>query len=152
MCVMENLEAAGLTLPDVAAPVGAYVSAVRAGGLVTTSGQLPMRNGTLLAEGKVEADVSLETAKKCAAQASLNAIAAMATQVDSLDEITRILRVTVYVNSSPGFTAQAQVANGASDVLAAAFGETGRHTRSAVGVAELPLNAPVEVDVMAAVS
>ena len=151
MSVAENLERAGLTLPEVAAPVGAYVPAVLAGGLVATSGQLPMLNGALAAEGKVGDDVSLESARNCAAQAALNAIAAIATQVDSLDEIARILRVTVYVNSSPGFTAQAQVANGASDVLAAVFGELGRHTRCAVGVAELPLNAPVEVDVLAAV-
>jgi enamine deaminase RidA (YjgF/YER057c/UK114 family) len=152
MSVTENLEAAGLTLPDVASPVGAYVPAVSGGGLVTTSGQLPTVDGTLLAEGKVSGDVSLETAQQCARQAALNAIAAMATQVDSLDRVTRILRVTVYVNSSPGFTDQAQVANGASEVLAIAFGDVGRHTRCAVGVAELPLDAPVEVDVIAAVS
>lgn len=152
MSVAENLERAGLTLPEVAAPVGAYVPAVLVGGLVATSGQLPMLDGTLLAEGKVGDDVPLESARQCASQAALNAIAAIATQVDSLDRIARILRVTVYVNSSPGCTAQAQVANGASDVLAAVFGEVGRHTRCAVGVAELPLNAPVEVDVIAAVS
>jgi enamine deaminase RidA (YjgF/YER057c/UK114 family) len=149
--VTENLELAGLTLPDVAAPVGSYVPAVAGGGMVTTAGQLPMVDGSLLAEGKVSGDVSLEVAQQCARQAALNAIAAIATQVDSLDRVTRILRVTVYVNSSPGFTDQAQVANGASEVLAIAFGDVGRHTRCAVGVAELPLNAPVEVDVIAAV-
>lgn len=151
MSVTENLERAGLTLPEVATPVGSYVPAIAAGGMIATSGQLPTVDGSLLAEGKVSGDVSLETAQGCARQAGLNAIAAMAAQVESLDAITRIVRVTVYVNSSPGFSGQAKVANGASDIMATAFGEVGRHTRCAVGVAELPLNAPVEVDVIATV-
>lgn len=142
----ERLAQAGLTLPAVAAPVGSYLPANRTGHHIYTSGQLPMREGKLVYSGKVPADVSLEEAADGAAIAVLNALAAAAQVAGGVDNITRVVRVCVFVSSSLGFHDQPQVANGASDLLTTIFGETGRHARSAVGVAELPLNAPVEVE------
>jgi enamine deaminase RidA (YjgF/YER057c/UK114 family) len=138
----------GLTLPAVAAPLAAYVPAVRVGDLVHTSGQLPSVAGQLMAVGKVGAAVSAETATECAATAALNALAAVAAEVGGLDSIGRVVKVVVYVASAPDFTGQPQVANGASRLLGDVFGEAGRHARSAVGVAVLPLDAPVEVELV----
>ena len=146
MTLTEKLRALALELPEVVAPVGAYVPAVRCGKLVFTSGQLPTRNGQLFAEGQVPTDVALEAAQLAACQACLNALAAAAAEAGSLEAIARILRLNVFVNSARGFTDQAKVANGASELLGELF-ETG-HTRCAVGVAELPLNAPVELDLI----
>jgi enamine deaminase RidA (YjgF/YER057c/UK114 family) len=138
----------GLELPPVPAPVAAYVPAVRVGDLVHSSGQLPSRAGELTATGKVGAEVSAEVASACARTAVLNALAAVSEAAGGIDEIARVVRVVVFVASAPDFTAQAQVGNGASTLLGEVFGEAGRHARSAVGVAVLPLDAPVEVELV----
>lgn len=147
MGVKERLAEAGLELPVAAAALGAYVPAVRTGNLIFTSGQLPMVAGELLKAGIVGAEVSLDAARACAERCALNALAAAATVCD-LDAVTRVVKLTGYVASAPGLTAQPAVVDGASAVLAAAFGEAGRHAREAVGVAALPLGAPVEVAVV----
>ena len=152
MTAEQRLLDLGLELPDAPAPVGAYVPAVLAGGLVFTAGQLPMLDGKLTAIGKVSTDVPLDQAQAAARQAALNALAAVRAQVGSLDRLTRVVRLNVFVNSSPGFTDQAKIANGASELLVEVFGQAGRHTRCAIGAAELPLNAPVELDLIAEVS
>ena len=145
----ERLAALGLTLPPVAAPVAAYVPAVRTGGFVYTSGQLPTVDGKLPAVGKVGAEVSAADAAGMARTCALNALAAAASAAGGLDAIGRIVKITGFVASAPGFSGQPQVVNGASELLIEVFGEDGRHARSAVGVAELPLNAPVEVELIA---
>lgn len=149
MTASKRLAELKLTLPKVAAPVGSYVPAVLSGGHVFTSGQLPIRDGNVVHRGKVPGDVSLEDATEGAAMAILNAVAAAAQAAGGLEKISRIVRVCVFVNSSPGFTDQPKVANGASDLLVKIFGQTSRHARAAVGVAELPLNAAVEVELVA---
>ncbi|MBF6576904.1 RidA family protein [Nocardia farcinica] len=143
----ENLDRLGVTLPAVAAPVAAYIPAIRTGSLVYTSGQLPFVDGELSAVGKVGAEVSLETAKEAARLCALNGLAAVHDLI-SLDEVTRIVKVVGFVASTPGFTDQPIVVNGASELLGEVFGEAGVHARSAVGVAELPKNAPVEVELV----
>ena len=145
----ERLAALGLTVPEVAAPVAAYVPALRNGDQVFTSGQLPMRAGELIATGKVGAEVTPEEAYACAQQCALNAIAAIKAEIGDLSLVKRIVKVVVFVASVPEFTGQPKVANGASELLGEAFGEAGVHARSAVGVAALPLDAPVEVEVLA---
>ncbi len=147
----ERLAALGLTLPPVAAPVAAYVPAVRTGTYVYTSGQLPMVNGKLPAVGKVGDEVSAQDAAGMARTCALNALAAAASAAGGLEAIRRIVKVTGFVASAPGFGGQAQVINGASELLIEVFGEDGKHSRSAIGVAELPLNAPVEVELIAEV-
>jgi enamine deaminase RidA (YjgF/YER057c/UK114 family) len=147
-----RLAARGLVLPEVAAPLAAYVPAVLTGSYVYTSGQLPMSGGKLLATGKVGAEVSAEEAAELAATCALNAVAAAASVAGGLDGIRRIVKVTGFVASSPEFTGQAQVINGASELLLDVFGDAGRHARSAVGMAVLPLNAPVEVELIAEVA
>ena len=144
----KRLAELGLTLPAVAAPLAAYVPAVRVGDLVYTSGQLPSVEGTLAALGKVGAEVSPETAAACARLATLNALAAIAAEVGGLDGVARVVKVVVFVASDPSFTGHAQVANGASQLLGEVFGAAGAHARSAVGVAVLPLDAPVEVELV----
>ena len=144
----ERLAELGLEIPEVAKPVAAYVPAVRSGNQVFTSGQLPMRSGELLATGKVGAGVTEEEAYACAQQCALNAIAAIKAEVGDLSLVKRIVRVGVFVASSPSFTAQAKVANGASELLGTVFAEAGVHARAAVGVAVLPLDAAVEVEVL----
>ncbi|MFM9376962.1 RidA family protein [Gordonia sp. VNK21] len=148
-----RLAALGIDLPAVAAPVAAYVPAVRHGDLVYTSGQLPFVDGALPAAGKVGDGpglVSADDAKTAARQCALNALAAVDALV-GLDAITRIVKVTGFVASAPGFGGQPQVINGASEVLGEIFGDDGVHARSAVGVAELPLDSPVEVELIVAV-
>jgi len=145
--VAARLAAAGFELPTGPAALGDYVPAVRTGSLVFTSGQLPMVSGSLLANGSVGAEVDAETAHACAVRCALNALAAASTVCD-LDEVTRVVKLTGYVASAAGFTAQPGVINGASAVMGAAFAEVGRHARAAVGVASLPLGAPVEVEIV----
>lgn len=145
---MERLAELGLTLPPVATPLAAYLPAVRGTQLVFTSGQLPLRAEELIATGKVGAEVSPEVAFECAQQCALNAIAAIQAEVGDLALVKRVLKVVVFVASAPDFTGQPQVANGASELLGEVFGEAGKHARSAVGVAVLPRNAPVEVEVI----
>jgi enamine deaminase RidA (YjgF/YER057c/UK114 family) len=147
----ERLAALGLTLPPVAPPVAAYVPAVRTGMYVYTSGQLPTVNGKLPAVGKVGDEVSAQDAAGMARTCALNALAAAASAAGGLEAIRRIVKVTGFVASAPGFGGQAQVINGASELLIEVFGEDGKHSRSAIGVAELPLNAPVEVELIAEV-
>jgi enamine deaminase RidA (YjgF/YER057c/UK114 family) len=144
----ERLADLGLAVPDVAAPVAAYVPAVRTGSYVYTSGQLPMREGELMRSGKVGAEVSPEEAHECARQCALNALAAVRSQVGDLSAVTRVVKVVGFVASAPGFTAQPQVVNGASELLGQVFGASGQHARSAVGVAVLPMDAPVEVELV----
>lgn len=146
-----RLAALGLTLPEVAAPVAAYVPAVRTGDFVFTAGQLPVVDGRLVATGKVGADVGTAEATTLARTCALNALAAAASAVGGLSAIRRIVKVTGFVASAPDFTGQPQVVNGASELLLEVFGEAGRHARSAVGTAVLPLDAPVEVELIAEV-
>jgi enamine deaminase RidA (YjgF/YER057c/UK114 family) len=149
--VAKRLAELGLTLPEVVPPVAAYVPAVRNGSLVWTSGQLPMVGGSLSATGLVGADVTAEDAKDLARTCALNALAAVGSVAD-LDSVVRVVKVVGFVASAPGFYGQPGVINGASELLGEVFGEAGRHARSAVGVAVLPLNAPVEVEVVVEVS
>ncbi len=148
----ERLAGLGLTLPPVATPVAAYVPAVRTGNYVYTSGQLPIADGKLQGTGKVGDGVAPGEAAALARIAALNALAAAASVAGGLDAITRIVKVTCFVASAPSFTGQAQVANGASELLIEVLGEAGRHARSAVGMAVLPLDTPVEVELIAEVA
>jgi enamine deaminase RidA (YjgF/YER057c/UK114 family) len=147
----QRLEALGLTLPAVARPLAAYVPAVRSGSFVYTAGQLPVVDGKLLATGKVGADIGAVEAAALARICALNALAAAVSVAGSLSAIRRIVKVTGFVASTADFTAQAQVVNGASELLLEVFGESGRHARSAVGTAVLPLDAPVEIELIAEV-
>ena len=144
----ERLAALGLTLPPVAPPQAAYVPAVRTGNHVYVSGQLPLADGKLQATGKVGDTVTAEEAAGLARICALNALAAAAGAAGGLDAITRVVKVTGFVASAPGFTGQAQVINGASEFLIEVLGEAGRHARSAVGMAVLPLDSPVEVEII----
>ena len=146
--VEERLRALGHTVPDVAPPVAVYVPAVQTGNLVYTSGQLPLVSGVLMGTGKVGAEVTPERAAQMAGQCALNAVAAIRALVGDLDRVVRVVKVVGFVASDPGFSGQPGVVNGASELLGAAFGEAGVHARSAVGVAVLPLDAPVEVEVI----
>lgn len=136
----------GISIPAVTKPVAAYVPAVASGNLVMTAGQLPFVDGVLPATGKVGAEVAADDAVGYARTAVLNALAAAQSVIGSLDRVTRVIKVVVFVASAPDFTGQPAVANGASTVLGEIFGERGQHARSAVGVAVLPLDAPVEVE------
>ncbi|MCX6396287.1 MAG: RidA family protein [Propionibacteriales bacterium] len=143
-----RLEALGLSIPEVAKPLAAYIPAVRSGNHVFTSGQLPMRDGQLMATGKVGGEVGLDEAVACAQQCALNALAAVNAELGSLSAITRIVKVVVFVASTSDFTGQPQVANGVSELLGQVFGDAGQHVRSAVGVPVLPLDSPVEVELI----
>ncbi len=149
--VEERLEALGLKVHDVVPPVAAYVPAVRTGNYVFTAGQLPFVDGALVATGKVGAEVTPERASELAAICALNAIAAVKSVVP-LDTVVRVVKVVGFVASTPDFTGQPGVINGASNLLLEAFGEVGAHARSAVGVASLPLDAPVEVEMIVEVA
>jgi enamine deaminase RidA (YjgF/YER057c/UK114 family) len=142
----EKLAELGLSVPPVAAPVAAYVPAVRSGNHVFTSGQLPTRDGRLMATGKVGGEVSQEQAVECARQCGLNALAAIRAEVGELSAVKRVVKVVAFVASTTDFTGQPVVANGVSELLGEVFGDAGRHARSAVGVPVLPLDAPVEVE------
>jgi enamine deaminase RidA (YjgF/YER057c/UK114 family) len=146
--VEDRLAELGLSVPAVATPVASYVPSVRSGSLVYTSGQLPMASGELMATGKVGGAVTPEEAAACARQCALNAIAAVKAEVGDLDAVRRVVKVVCFVASETDFTGQPQVANGASDLLGHAFGDAGAHARSAVGVPVLPLDAPVEVEIV----
>jgi enamine deaminase RidA (YjgF/YER057c/UK114 family) len=142
----DRLVELGLTIPDVPKPAGAYVPALKSGNLVFTAGQLPTVGGQLPATGKVGAEVSPELAKDLARNCVLNGLAAARGVIGSLDRITRVVKVVGFVASDPSFTGQPGVINGASELLGEIFGEIGQHARSAVGVAVLPLDAPVEIE------
>lgn len=144
----QRLTAMGLEVPPVVAPLAAYVPAVRSGALVFTAGQLPMHDGAMPYTGKVGAEVSAEQGYACARYSALNALAAVKAEIGELSRIRRIVKVVVFIASTPDFVDQPQVANGASELLGEVFGEAGKHARSAVGVAALPLDAPVEVELV----
>lgn len=143
----QRLSDIGLALPPVNPPVAAYVPATKVGNLVYTAGQLPMVQGALVATGKVGAGITPEQAKELAQVCALNAIAAAGTVCD-VEDIDRVIKVVAFVASAPGFNGQPTVANGASELFGSVFGDAGKHARSAVGVSELPLDAPVEVEVI----
>jgi enamine deaminase RidA (YjgF/YER057c/UK114 family) len=145
MSVADRLAELGIELPEASAPAGSYVPTVRTGNLVFTSGQVPFVNGKLPATGKVGAEVSPEDAKGYARQCAINVLAAVQAAV-GLDAVVRVVKVVGFVASADGFSGQSGVVNGASDLFVEVFGEAGRHARSAVGMAELPLGAPVEVE------
>jgi enamine deaminase RidA (YjgF/YER057c/UK114 family) len=145
MDLRENLKELGLSIPVAAKPVAAYLPATRTGNLIFTAGQLPMLEGSLVREGKVGQEVTVEEAKDLARLCALNCLAAVETLLP-IEKITRIVRVVGYVNGVSGFVSQPAVMNGASELFVALWGESGKHARSAIGVADLPLNAPIEVE------
>ncbi|PJJ03448.1 enamine deaminase RidA (YjgF/YER057c/UK114 family) [Streptomyces sp. 2333.5] len=145
--VEDKIAELGLALPQVVPPLAAYQPAVRSGAYVHTSGQLPMVDGALPATGKVGAEVSAEQAKELAATCALNALAAVKSVIGDLDKIQRVVKVVGFVASAPDFTGQPGVLNGASELLGEILGDKGVHARSAVGVAVLPLDSPVEVEI-----
>jgi enamine deaminase RidA (YjgF/YER057c/UK114 family) len=142
----EKLEELGFALPEPTPPFAAYVPAVRAGNLVYISGQGPMREGKLAYTGKVGADVDVEQAKDAARLACLSGLAALKAEIGDLSKLKRVVKLTVFVNSAPGFDQQPAVANGASELLQEIFGDAGRHARSAVGTSELPFGISVEIE------
>lgn len=148
MLPSERLVTSGLVLPEPVAPIGSYVPAKRVGGHIFTSGQLPLSSDGALSAGRLGREVSVDEGQQAARLAALNAVAAAVAVAGHIDEIKGAVRLTVFVNSTPEFTDQPQVANGASEVLTQIFGEAGRHVRSAVGVAALPKNACVEVELV----
>ncbi|HZU11729.1 MAG TPA: RidA family protein [Chloroflexota bacterium] len=152
MSVEETLQSLGVTLPQVANPVASYVPAVQTGNLVFCSGQLPTTGGKLARRGKVGEDVTEDDAYNDAQTAALNALAAIKSVIGNLDRIRRVVRVTGYVNSGEAFTNQPVVVDGASDFFLKVFGDKGQHSRVAIGVYQLPLNAPVEIDVVVEVA
>ena len=148
----DRLAELGLSVPDVAKPVAAYVPAVRTGNHVYTSGQLPMKSGELMHTGKVGGEVSVEDATACAQQCALNGLAAVRALIGDLSRVVRVVKLVVFVASTPDFTGQPGVANGASELVGSVFGDAGQHARSAVGVPVLPLDAPVEVEMIVEVT
>jgi enamine deaminase RidA (YjgF/YER057c/UK114 family) len=150
--VEQRIADLGLLLPETSKPLAAYIPAVQSGNLVFTSGQLPMREGQLIRTGKVGSDVSAEDAKALAEVCALNALAAIKMAIGDLDKITRVVKVVGFVASTPDFTGQPGVINGASEFLGKVLGDKGIHARSAVGVAVLPLDAPVEVELIVEIS
>lgn len=148
MSVEQKLAELGLTLPNVATPAGAYVPAVISGNLVFTAGQIPLVDDTLMATGKVGQEISPEFAKEIAQRCALNALAAVKSVLGDLSRVKRVVKVVGFVASTPDFTGQPGVLNGASELLGQVFGDAGLHARSAVGVASLPLDAPVEVELI----
>jgi len=148
MTIDARLAELGITIPALAKPAGAYVPFAVTGNLVFTAGQLPFTDGALPATGKVGAEVDADAAKTYARTAALNALAAVQEAIGSLDRVTRVVKIVGFVASSPDFTGQPGVINGASEVLGEIFGEIGKHARSAVGVAVLPLDSPVEVELI----
>lgn len=151
MNTSHRLKELGITLPAAPKPVGSYVAGLKTGNLVFVSGQIPLEDGVIKLAGKVGKDATLEEAQAAARQCALAGLAIAAEIAGGVDSIKRIVRLAVFVNSAPGFTDQPKVANGASDVMVEIFGEAGRHVRAAVGASELPLNAAVEVELIAEV-
>lgn len=152
MSVEARLAELGITIPEVVPPLAAYQPAARTGTLVYTAGQLPARDGEMIAVGKLGEAVTEEQGYECARQCALNALAAVKAEIGSLDKVTRIVKVVVFVASTPDFTGQPKVANGASELFGEVFGDAGKHARSAVGAAALPLDVPVEVEIIVEVS
>lgn len=149
MSAEENLKKLGLALPSPAKPVAAYVPTVRTGNLVYVAGQIPLRDGKITAHGLIGLNLTVEQGQEEARQCALNALAQLKAELGSLDKVSRIVRVGVFVASTMGFTEHAKVANGASELFLAVFGDAGRHARTTIGVPGLPLGAAVEVEVVA---
>ena len=148
MTITERLRALDISLPEAPQPLGAYIPSVKAGNLVFVSGTLPLREGKVLYPGKLGMEVSLEEGVAASRAALLNSLAILRQELGQLERINRIVKLGGFVASAPGFSQQPLVLNGASNLLFELFGDKGRHARSAVGVAELPLNAPVEIDLI----
>lgn len=146
--IEQKLTELGITIPAAPKPLASYIPAVKSGNLIFTAGQLPMKDGKLQFSGKLGDTCNEENAIKAAELCAINCLSAIKTQLSSLNEIKRIIKITVFVASASGFISQPKIANGASDFIVKIFGENGMHARSAVGVAELPLNAPVEVEMI----
>jgi len=144
----EKIQKMGIAIPEAAKPLAAYIPALQVGNLVMTSGQVPIAEGAVKFQGKVGKDLSEEEGKEAAKLCALNCFGAIKSVIGSLDKIKRVVKMTVFVNSANGFTAQPKVANGASEFVVEIFGEAGKHTRSAVGVSELPLNSAVEIEMI----
>ena len=147
--IEEKLKEMGIEIPEAPKPLAAYIPAIKVGNLAFTAGQLPLKNGKLVVEGKLGRNLSLEEGVKAAEQSAVNCLSVLKSVCGNLDNIEQIVKLTVFVNSTDDFTAQPAVANGASELMVKIFGEAGKHARSAVGVSQLPLNAPVEVEVIA---
>lgn len=150
MSFEERARSLGIVIPQAATPVGAYVLAAQSGALLFTAGQGPVKGGVPVSKGKVGRDVTVDQAYEAAKLAGLNCLAAAKSLLGSLDRVERVIKVNGYVNSAPGFTDQAKVMNGVSDLMVQIFGEKGRHARTSVGVSELPLNITIEVDLVLA--
>jgi enamine deaminase RidA (YjgF/YER057c/UK114 family) len=148
----ERLQALGITLPSPPKPAGSYVPVVITGKMVFVSGQIPIQDGKIIYAGKVTKDLSIEEAQKASRLCVINALAQLKSELGSLDKISKIIRVSGFVNSPPDFSEQPKVVNGASDLLFEIFGSKGQHTRIAVGVSSLPLNSAVEIDLIAEIS
>lgn len=146
--IEEKIKELGYTIPEAPKPLAAYIPVTKVDNLVFTAGQLPLVDGKLIAEGKLGSDVSNELGTKAAEICALNCLSVVKSEIGDLEKIEQIVKVTVFVNSAPGFTAQPLVANGASEFLVNIFGDAGKHVRSAVGVNELPINAPVEIEMI----
>ena len=144
----EKLKQMGVTIPEVVKPLAAYIPATQIGNLVMTSGQVPISNGTVMYSGKIGKDLTLEEGMKAAKLCALNCLSAIRSVIGSLNKIKRVVKLTVFVSSADGFTAQPKVANGASEFIGEVFGDAGKHVRSAVGVSELPLNSAVEIEMV----
>lgn len=150
--VEDKLKQMGITIPEAAKPLAAYIPAIQIGNLVMTSGQVPVSAGSIKYLGKVGKDISEEQGMEAAKLCAINCLSAVKSVIGSLDKIKRIVKLTVFVNSAEGFTAQPKVANGASEFIVELFGDAGKHSRSAVGVSELPLNSAVEIEMIAEVN
>jgi enamine deaminase RidA (YjgF/YER057c/UK114 family) len=150
--IEEKIEQMGITIPEAAKPLAAYIPALKVGNLIMTSGQVPIAAGVIQFQGKVGKDLTEEDGKEAAKLCAINCLSAVKSLTGSLDKIKRIIKLTVFVNSAEGFTAQPKVANGASEFIVEIFGEAGKHVRSAVGVSELPLNSAVEIEMIVEVS
>jgi enamine deaminase RidA (YjgF/YER057c/UK114 family) len=144
----EKIKKMGITIPEVVRPLAAYIPAMQVGNLVMTSGQVPISAGKVKYMGKVGSDLSEEEGKEAAKLCALNCLSAIKSVIGTLDKIKRVVKLTVFVSSAEGFTAQPKVANGASEFIGEIFGDAGKHVRSAVGVSELPLNSAVEIEMI----
>ena len=147
--IEEKLKKLNINIPVAPKPLASYIPVTRVGNLVFTAGQIPLENGTLKYKGKIGKEIDLETGKEAAKLCAINCLSVIKSEIDDLDKIKKIVKVTVFVNSADGFTDQPKVANGASDLLVELFEEKGKHVRSAVGVSELPIDASVEVEMIA---
>jgi enamine deaminase RidA (YjgF/YER057c/UK114 family) len=146
--IEEKIKQMGITITEAAKPLAAYIPALQTGNLVMTSGQVPIEGGAIKYKGKVGKDLNEEEGKKAAKLCAINCLSAIKSVIGNLDKIKRIVKLTVFVSSAEGFTAQPKVANGASEFIVEVFGDSGKHVRSAVGVSELPLNSAVEIEMI----